>query len=584
MCGLMLLLLLRVPGACGRAGRLQPAARGGSAAAAAAGLGGPVGATDDMSGCRTLEELRGVVAARLGVWERRRDIGCLRAAFHLTGKGAHGAGVPGTGRVQHTVGVRETGVPGPGPATAAGGSGGGYSRAGHYRPGPEQQPVGAGGAGLHRARVRPAVAALCGELLRRLRAEESATASAAAIATAGAAAAVFNQQELSNVLWACAKLGHRDPDLLQPLADAAAAAVASMTGQGLSNCLWALATLGCAGPEYRAAVGALAREAAVDARGMSMQALSNSLWALAALGYCGPECRPAVAGLCGEVRRRLLAAEAEATAVEVGSQQQISNVLWACAKLEVRDTGLLQPLAAAAATAVPGMTGQGLSNSLWALAALGCTGPEYRTAALDLGRPQAGLVAALAAEGRRQRFAGFGPQELSNSAWALAKLGFGGAAAAGAVAVGPEAPEEQRRWFAGAVEAALPGVAPGAMEGAAPQAWSNLLYALALVRHQPPPELLGAAGGAAAALARGGAQDCASVLYAMAVLRRRHAGVEAAGDPGAVDGPTALRNTQLTRVFGPGRVLCVPYWDWYDLSGPQQEAYLLRLLQPLLKT
>ena len=27
-----------------------------------------------------------MVAARLGVWERRRDIGCLRAAFHLTGK------------------------------------------------------------------------------------------------------------------------------------------------------------------------------------------------------------------------------------------------------------------------------------------------------------------------------------------------------------------------------------------------------------------------------------------------------------------------------------------------------------------
>ncbi|KAG2428364.1 hypothetical protein HXX76_010508 [Chlamydomonas incerta] len=653
-----------------------------------------------------------------------------------------------------------------------------------------------------------AVAALCGGMLQRLRAGGSAAAAAGGL----------GQQEIPNVLWACAKLGHRDPTLLEPLAAAAAAAVAGMTSQGLSNSLWALAALGCTGPEYRAAVDVLAREAAGGVRGMAMQGLSNSLWALAALGCTGPQYQSAVAALCGEVQARLQAGGSASRGGPAASQQ-LSNLLWACAKLEYREPGLLQPLvdaAAAAATAVPGMTGQGLSNSLWALAALGCTGPEYRPAVgalcdavlrqlragdptaatagalspqalsnalwaleqLQLGAEQSGLVAALAAEGRRRAFAGFGPQELANSAWALARMGFGGGAAEPDTAPqGQGQQQEGQQWFAAAVAAALRPGGGGAMDGATPQAWSNLLYALALVRHQPPPELLDA--GVAEAMRRpgsgggGGGQDCASTLYALAVLRLRHAGLEAAvcdrlggllargpappgsaepsgspgtldpqalanslwalavlggtsepaslpagsqaaatvmavrlareaslrpgafapeglyqlwqvqqelggevaellrscpalqagmhaaaeaartqtaadmssfqkqvaaalhrlqqgalagviwavrtevavrgmlgrvdvvvvlrggvevaveadgpvhffanrrGDAAAVDGPTALRNTQLDRAFGRGALVCVPYWEWYELAPPQQEAYLLTRLWQL---
>ncbi|KAG2439782.1 hypothetical protein HYH02_010659 [Chlamydomonas schloesseri] len=133
---------------------------------------------------------------------------------------------------------------------------------------------------------------------------------------------------------------------------------------------------------------------------------------------------------------------------------------------------------------------------------------------LQLGSEQAELVAAVAAEGMRRGFDGYDPQALSNSAWALAQM---------SSEIGLDVPAWQRQWFAAAAEAAR---RPGAMAGAKPQAWSNLLYALALVRQQPPPELFDASTDVFTA--NGNVQDCTNTLWAMAVLQLRHAGLEAA--------------------------------------------------------
>ncbi|KAG2427240.1 hypothetical protein HYH02_014644 [Chlamydomonas schloesseri] len=277
-----------------------------------------------------------------------------------------------------------------------------------------------------------------------------------------------------------------------------------------------------------------------------------------------------------------------------------------------------------------------------------------------------------------------------------------------------------RAWLTAALEAALPSGlgGAGAMDGAGAKHWVAVLQALAAARYQPPPEWLDAAAAAAAtgAFSGGSGRDCSVLLYALAVLRLRHAGLEAAvcgrlgellssgpagslnsqdiatslwavalwqaqqelggevaaalgsspglqaamaaavevaraeatessrqqkqvaaalrrlqrqgrlpitsvkehaevegsmaqadielqwvhcrarsvvefdgpthylanrpHDPSAVDGPTALRNRQLARTFGEGRVLCVPHWEWGDLKGDpaRQEAYLLRRL------
>ena len=126
--------------------------------------------------------------------------------------------------------------------------------------------------------------------------------------------------------------------------------------------------------------------------------LSNALWALARLregrpgggGWDAALLQPhhlnaLAAAVAGQLQQQQAAAAPpgrpaghRAHTGQGFPAQAVSNILWACAKLEYRDPALLQPLAAAAAaTAVPGTTGQALSNSLWALAVLGCTGPEY---------------------------------------------------------------------------------------------------------------------------------------------------------------------------------------------------------------
>ena len=134
----------------------------------------------------------------------------------------------------------------------------------------------------------------------------------------------------------------------------------------------------------------------------------------------------------------------------------------------------------------------------------------------QIGRQQSELLAAAVAAVDLQRdFAGYNSQDLSDSAWALAKMGYG----QGTTPLS----SKQSQWYAAAVAAAQ---RPGVMASAKPQAWANLLYALALVRYQPSPTLLEA--GAASVMESGTAHSCAITLWALAVLQLRHAGVESA--------------------------------------------------------
>eukprot|EP00198_Chlamydomonas_reinhardtii_P014293 XP_001703630.1 predicted protein of CLR family [Chlamydomonas reinhardtii] len=279
----------------------------------------------------------------------------------------------------------------------------------------------------------------------------------------------FNAQNVSNSLWACAKLGYRDSDLLLPLVEAAAALARGMNAQDVANSLWALEVLGCTGPAFRAGLetlcGAALRQLRTpkEAEAFKPQHLSNILLALEGLQLGGKQSELLAAAVAAECVRRLRTLkEAEAFI-----PQHLSNILLALEGLQLR------------------------------------------------GKQSELLASAVATEGVRRGFARFESQALSNSAWALAKMGYG--------AGSPSEAMEQRQWYAAAVAAAQ---RPGVMASAKPQAWANLLYALALVRHQPPPVLLDA--GAAAAMQRGNGQECANTLWALAVMRLRHAGLEAA--------------------------------------------------------
>ncbi|PNG99350.1 hypothetical protein TSOC_014876 [Tetrabaena socialis] len=135
------------------------------------------------------------------------------------------------------------------------------------------------------------------------------------------------------------------------------------------------------------------------------------------------------------------------------------------------------------------MNGQDLSNSLYALAVLDCKDPAYAPA-----------VVQLAAECKRRDFTGLTPQGLSNSAWALAKLGH----------------NSDQGWFAAVVAAAM---RPNVTKGLTAQNLSNLWYGLALMRHRPGPAFVEGTAAASEVLRTGtGGQECANLLWSLATL------------------------------------------------------------------
>ncbi|PNW72731.1 hypothetical protein CHLRE_15g638750v5 [Chlamydomonas reinhardtii] len=464
---------------------------------------------DDMTVCRTLEQLQGVIDQRLAVWCERQDVIAMSAAFGRCGKleSARAGGPAATAAAR--AGIIAALAPALLPLVPR-----------------IRQPAGCSLPLWALAKALANALYALGKLREDQQRRGSgwdptssphlkALASAVASRLRAARGHGFNAQDVSNTLWACAKLGYRDSDLLRPLAEAAAALAPDMNAQGLANSLWALEVLGCTGSAFRAGLeamyGAALRRLRTpkEAEAFKPQDLSNILLALEGLQLGGKQSELLAAAVAAECVRRLRAPkEAEAF-----KPQELSNILLALEGLQLggKQSELLAAAVAAecvrrlrAPKEAEAFKPQELSNILLALEGLQLGGKQSER-----------LAAAVAAEGVRRGFAGFKPQELSNSAWALAKMGYGAGATPQAM--------EQSHWYAAAVAAAE---RPGVMAGAKPQAWANLLYALALVRHQPPPTLLDA--GAAAAMQRGTAQHCANTLWALAVLQLRHAGLEAA--------------------------------------------------------
>ncbi len=283
----------------------------------------------------------------------------------------------------------------------------------------------------------------------------------------------------------------------------------------------------------------------VELHGVSNeQHLSNALYALGRLHeQCGHTPLPEhLQGLAAGVLQLLLRPAETQTHSSCFGPQAVSITLWACAKLRYADPELLSCLAKAAGQIAGRMQEQQLSNSVWALGRLveaGCLDgssgvPGVQRLAEEAQRwvrerggftPQHlsnlllgfahlqyaaqpgtyrlnAAVETLAVESHMGRgFHNFNGQDLSNAAWALAKLGYGG-----------------RAWYAGCVEAALQ---PGFHTTAVGRAWSNLWWALAQARHLPSdaPLLLARTADAMDALHQKlEAQECSNTLWALATL------------------------------------------------------------------
>ncbi len=245
----------------------------------------------------------------------------------------------------------------------------------------------------------------------------------------------FKSQEVSNMLLGCAKLAVDDPQLVVALAEAAGRAARRMQMQELANSVWALGKL-------------------------------NQLPACASAA--APAVTTAVEHVAREVTDRLKLNAAAFNA------QNLTNLLYGFAVLQ-------QP---ASSTGTVPAAGAGMA---------GGEGPAAAT-------PRVGEAArALAAECLRRRFRSFNPQDVSNAAWAVAKL-----------------QHTDQQWYAAAVAAAQ---WPTFARAATSQSWSSLWYALALAQHRPPEGLLRRTVAAVGAVAgEAWAQNCANQLWALALL------------------------------------------------------------------
>ncbi|KAG2497915.1 hypothetical protein HYH03_004179 [Edaphochlamys debaryana] len=234
--------------------------------------------------------------------------------------------------------------------------------------------------------------------------------------------------------------------------------------------------------------------------------------------------------------RGLLDASADGVVtLEIVSEQACSNILLACSRLQLRGFDrLIRHLTARLVDLGPAAACQALANALYALGELaedvghtprpedleglaravvtrlsaGQGGDSFTPQALSnmlyacskLSYTHSALIGPLAAAAG-QAASRMAPQGLANSAWALARMGYA-----------------DQTWYAAAVQAAE---RPGLWQGAKPQDWSNLWYALALPRHRPASSrLLERTTEASGVLQEGAtAQGCANLLWALANLR-----------------------------------------------------------------
>ncbi|KAG2497924.1 hypothetical protein HYH03_004186 [Edaphochlamys debaryana] len=335
----------------------------------------------------------------------------------------------------------------------------------------------------------------------------------------------FKPQELSNMLYACAKLGFTAPALVEPLSAAAGRAAIRMKPQELANSAWALAKMGHTDQGwYAGAVAAAERPGAMQ--GAVSQGWAN-LWYALALLY-DERLVDALAGRLGEL---------------LGQDPKQ-------------------------------LKGQNLCNSLWALAVMGP----------DVLSRHSGLVEGLLREevGRREIEGGRAVDEQLRQLWQVQlELGaMGGSELRSILEAGDDrsiASTAKAEASAGARRLAC--IPPSALE-------AEVASALEQLQQRMGP------GAIVSVQRRCVVEELWRVVEAVVELADgRRIAVETMG-PSEVFanephrrtpvGPVAFRDRQLGRVQPFARVLTVPYWEWDEAAkaGGEagQRAYLCRLL------
>ena len=190
----------------------------------------------------------------------------------------------------------------------------------------------------------------------------------------------MNPQEVSNTWSAMAKLAERrvevDAAVVLAVSKRALCVSGEMIPQAVSNTLWAMAKLAERSVEVdAAAVRAVSREAPRVAGEMKPQEISNTLWAMARLTERGVDAATV----------RAVSREVPRVAGEM-SPQHVFNTLWAVARLAERgvevDAAAVRAVSSEAPRVANEMVAQHVSHMLWAIGKLAEMGVEVDVAAV----------------------------------------------------------------------------------------------------------------------------------------------------------------------------------------------------------
>eukprot|EP00798_Chlamydomonas_sp_ICE-L_P009944 gene9944-7815_t len=179
----------------------------------------------------------------------------------------------------------------------------------------------------------------------------------------------FTSQGLSNILWACVKLElPKDSPLVQSILDRSLEVIdqPSVSQQSVTNTIWAAAKLGVTSPVVYAKFG---RAILKHMHRLDAQGISNVLWAFATASIPPPK---GMVNSAVNACLKLLEASVDARSMRKNGlydTQPVSNMLWACAKLDYFGHKLYQTaISYLKRRSLEGMRAQEVIMVSWALA------------------------------------------------------------------------------------------------------------------------------------------------------------------------------------------------------------------------
>eukprot|EP00547_Thalassionema_nitzschioides_P015383 CAMPEP_0194236776 /NCGR_PEP_ID=MMETSP0158-20130606/3958_1 /TAXON_ID=33649 /ORGANISM="Thalassionema nitzschioides, Strain L26-B" /LENGTH=450 /DNA_ID=CAMNT_0038970623 /DNA_START=593 /DNA_END=1945 /DNA_ORIENTATION=- len=205
----------------------------------------------------------------------------------------------------------------------------------------------------------------------------------------------FHPIEISNTVWAFAKIRFQAPELFDHLANEAIARVDSFNSRDISNMLWSYATLGhYPSPKlFDAAAGAIIEK--LDE--FNSQDISNTLWSYATVGHPSPKLFDAAAG---EAINK----------IDKFNSQDISTTLWSYATAGVESPELFDAASGKVINDIDTFNAQAISNTLW----------SYAT--FDHHQSSPNLFDAISDEAIKKMDT-FNAQAISNTLWSYAAVG-----------------------------------------------------------------------------------------------------------------------------------------------------------------